>query len=85
MTGPIEVWLRKKNLAVKCMVVHEDESTSEMPVRSLSMRGAQREITTRLKAQNYQPAGRWEATLLVCGHPGGDESVRLFWSEDLAG
>ncbi len=58
--GPIEVWLRQDNMQVKCMVVYEDESTSEPDVDSLSMRGAQREMTSRLIGEGYEPAGRWK-------------------------
>jgi hypothetical protein len=59
-TGPIEVWLSQANLTVTCTVVHEDESTEELSTDSLSMRGAQREITGALIRQGYAPVGRWE-------------------------
>lgn len=58
--GPIEVWLSQVNLTVNCTVVQEDESTSTLDVDSLSMRGAQREITGYLIGQGYRPDGRWE-------------------------
>ncbi|MFF0268666.1 hypothetical protein [Kribbella sp. NPDC004536] len=58
--SPIEVWLRQRNMAIDCTVVHEDESTQELDVNSLSMRGAQREMTGYLIKQGYQPVGRWE-------------------------
>ena len=46
---PIEVWLTQENMEVNCMVVREDESTdNSLDVVSLSMRGAQREITGTL-------------------------------------
>lgn len=57
---PVEVWLTKKNLAVRCMVVHEDESTARLNVNSLSMRGAQREATTHFQSVGYCPVGRWK-------------------------
>jgi hypothetical protein len=57
--GPIEVWLTQKNMAVTCIVVNEDESTREPDIHSLSMRGAQREITGWLIRQGYKPDGRW--------------------------
>jgi hypothetical protein len=68
---PIEVWLRQPHLAVSCTVVREDESTVELDVESLSLRGAMREITGYLISQGYQPAGRWDAT----GGDEGDEST----------
>ena len=58
-TGPIEVWISQSNLEVTCRVVHEDETVDELEVRSLSRRGAQRELTGYLLEQGYQPAGRW--------------------------
>jgi hypothetical protein len=58
-TGPIEVWLSQENMEVTCRIVHEDETTTEPPVDSLSMRGAQREMTGWLIDQGYRPAGRW--------------------------
>lgn len=58
--SPIEVWLRQDNLLVTALVVREDETTYEMDVSSLSMRGAQREITGWLIDQGYTPVGRWE-------------------------
>lgn len=58
--SPIEVWLTKANIGITCRVVHEDESTEELQVDSLSMRGAQREMTGYFKRLGYEPAGRWE-------------------------
>jgi hypothetical protein len=46
-------------MTVTCDVVHEDESTEGLRIVSLSMRGAQREITGWLLAQGYKPDGRW--------------------------
>jgi hypothetical protein len=43
--SPIEVWLRQRNLTVRCKVVYADESTEELEIDSLSMRSAQPEIT----------------------------------------
>jgi hypothetical protein len=59
--GPIEVWLSQKNLEVTCTLVREDESTTDFDVESISLRGAQREITGWLIDEGYQPAGRWTA------------------------
>jgi hypothetical protein len=77
--GPIEVWLTKRNIEVMCRVVHEDETVDELSVESLSMRGAQREITGHFKRLGYEAAGRWETE-----HAAGDESeetVRKFRQE----
>jgi hypothetical protein len=59
--GPIEVWLSQKNLEVTCTVVHETKRTDTLNVKSLSMRGAQREITGYLIKQGYQPVDRWSS------------------------
>lgn len=59
--SPIEAWLTQGNMQVTCRIVREDESTEPMDVDSLSMRGAQREITGYLIEQGYTPVGRWAA------------------------
>jgi hypothetical protein len=58
-SGPVEVWLSKRNLSITCRVVFEDEAVKQLDVRSLSMRGAQREITGLLITVGYEPVGRW--------------------------
>jgi hypothetical protein len=58
--SPLEVWLTNRNIEVTCMVVHEDETTTQLEVDSLSMRGAQREITGYFIGEGYAPVGRWE-------------------------
>lgn len=58
--SPIEVWLTQKNIEVTCRVVREDETTYELEVDSLSLRGAQREITGYLISEGYAPIGRWD-------------------------
>jgi hypothetical protein len=60
--SPVEVWLRQRNLAVKGLIVQEDESTEDFATFSLNMRGAQREVTTRMRTEGYVPVGRWETT-----------------------
>jgi len=75
--SPIEVWLSQVNLQVTCMIVAEDESTREFHVVSLSMRGAQREITGYLISQGFEPVGRWEAAQ-VDGAGDEIEAVRKF-------
>ena len=59
--GPIEVWLSQPHFTVTCRVVHEDETTQTLDVESLSLRGAEREMTGWFISQGYQPAGRWKA------------------------
>lgn len=66
-TQPIEVWLSQPNLEVTCRIVYEDERTDTLDIGSLSMRGAQREVTGYLIKQGYTPAGRWEIEHLVEG------------------
>jgi len=77
--GPIEVWLRKadRGLSINCTVVHDDESTDTLDVDSLSMRGAQREMTGALIREGYEPAGRWE-TEREHDDEGPVETVRSF-------
>ncbi len=70
--GPIEVWLTQKNIGVTCLVANEDETTYQLDVDSLSMRGAQREITGYLIGQDYAPVGRWQ----ICSEDEDDETVR---------
>lgn len=74
--GPIEVWLTAGTIGIDCRVIHEDESATEMVIDSPSMRGAQREITSRLIGDGYAPLARWEATA-DDGHQA-VESVRRF-------
>jgi hypothetical protein len=69
--GPVEIWLTQKNMTINCMVAREDETTELMDVESLSMRGAQREMTGWLISRGYTPSGRWE-------YPEESESVRQF-------
>ena len=76
MAEPIEVWLSQPNMEVKCRIVHDDETTDELPIESLSMRGAQREITGYMIGQGYKPAGRWE--YVTSPLDSGSESVRKF-------
>lgn len=76
--SPVEVWLRRSgNLALDCTVFFDDESSHELDVDSLSMRGAQREMTGYLLRQGYAPAGRWD---VEARDPDGDvlESSRKF-------
>src|SRR5215204_2351399 len=59
-SGPIEVWIRqKKETGFTCMVVHNDKSTYEFDLVSLTLAAAQQEATERLMAGGHHPAGRW--------------------------
>lgn len=69
--NPIEVWLRRDNLLVACMVVHQDESTERFSIGSPSLRAAQREVTRLFTGRGYRPAGRWVAE-------GDHETLRRF-------
>lgn len=76
--GPLEVWLRQDDTAIVCTVVRDDESTYELDVDALSMRGAQREITGYLIDQGYEPTEEWQVE--VAGASGPVETVRRFGS-----
>ena len=54
--GPIEVWLRLTDLAVTCTVVYEDESTRNLNVQAVSMRGAEHEITDFSSTRGTSPS-----------------------------
>ncbi|MCV7177536.1 hypothetical protein [Mycolicibacterium sphagni] len=75
--SPIEVWLRQKNLAITCEVIHDDETGEDLDVDSLSMRGAQREMTRYLLDQGYTAEGGWEDPVEDDDN-NGRESVRRF-------
>jgi hypothetical protein len=75
--GPIEVWLTKANIEVICRVIFEDETDYTLPVDSLSMRGAQREMTAWLIGRGYEPAGRWLYETEE-GYDEGEEAFRKF-------
>jgi hypothetical protein len=66
---PVEVWLSQKNMTITCRVVREDESVDELDIDSLSMRGAEREITGWLIEQGYKPDGRWQIEAEDRGEP----------------
>jgi len=73
---PVEVWLTQRNLAVDCRIVREDETSDDYDMNSMSLRGAQREITGYLIGQGYRPAGRWETA--AEDDRGAAETVRRF-------
>lgn len=80
--GPIEVWLRQGSLEVTCIIVYQDETTELMGIQSLSLLGAQREVTGWLVdgspsgRRKYTPVGRWDVTYQDHGEP--LESMRRF-------
>jgi hypothetical protein len=56
----LQAVLSRKNIEISCTLVFEDESASSLEVASVSVRGAQREITGMLVGDHgYVPAGRW--------------------------
>jgi hypothetical protein len=55
----LQAVLSRKNLEITCTLVFEDESVSYPQPRSMSVRGAQREITGLLVKNGYTPVGRW--------------------------
>jgi hypothetical protein len=58
--GPtLEVWLTLRSVTITCKIVCEDESVREYSIKSLSMRGAEREITGFLINAGYEPTDRW--------------------------
>lgn len=74
--GSIEVWLRQDDGEVVCTVVRDDESTYELDVDALSMRGAQREMTGYFIDEGYEPVGEWQVE--VVGADGPAETARRF-------
>lgn len=70
---PIEVWLTAKDTGVTCMLVRGDETTDQLTVDSLSIPGAQREITGYLIGEGYTPIGSWATP-----DNDADETVRSF-------
>ena len=72
----IEVWVTKKNIKVRVMIVHEDQTTKITTSPFTKMRSAQREITGRLKREGFKPVGRW-----VFEKP--NEAVRVFGEKDI--
>jgi hypothetical protein len=55
----LQAVLSRKNIEITCALVFEDESITYPRVDSVSVRGAQREITGGLVAYGYVPVGRW--------------------------
>ena len=66
-TQPIEVWLSQRNFEVTSRVVYQSERTDHLKIESLSVHGAEREVTGFLIQQGYAPAGRWEIERLIDG------------------
>lgn len=63
MTGPVvAVLVHAGVVSMKCTLTHDNGASEWAPVKALSMRGAQRELTTRMKADGYTPVGRWVTT-----------------------
>jgi hypothetical protein len=73
----IEVCLSQRDLEVTCRIVFGDGSAVGVGVDSLSIAGAQREMTMWLMEQGYEPAGRWNT-----GDGTGHETARMFRHPD---
>jgi hypothetical protein len=75
--GAAEVILTKKNIEVTCAVYADDETLlAEPSVDSVSVRGAQREITAWLLGLGYEFVGRWEWVTPLGAEE--HEAVRVF-------
>ncbi len=55
----LQAVLSRKNIEISCALVFEDESVRYPGVQSVSVRGAQREVTGLLVMGGYIPVGRW--------------------------
>ena len=55
----VEIWLRLDGLRVVCNIVNADESTYRREIDSLSLRGAQREVSGFLVGNGYRPEHDW--------------------------
>jgi hypothetical protein len=64
---PTLKWKRRATLEGSIGGQSADERTDAFDIDSLSMRGAQREVTGFLIEQGYTPAGRWEIERLLEG------------------
>jgi hypothetical protein len=80
--SPIEVWLTEatEGMGISARTIHPDETVHYSEVESLSMRGAQREITGDLIRRGYTAVGRWTVERMV-----NDEPVETSRSFRLAG
>jgi hypothetical protein len=58
-TSPVEVWLTKKDIAVGAVIYADDVVLWQDDTDSISMRGAQREMTAWLISAGYEPLDRW--------------------------
>ena len=60
-TGTVEVWLSWINaeMDIRVRYVRADESTREEIAESVSMRGAQREVSGQMIAAGWEPVSRW--------------------------
>jgi hypothetical protein len=60
MTGPVVVVLRHAGvLSIGCTITHDDGTVEHPMMNALSMRSAQRTMTSRLRADGYEPVARW--------------------------
>jgi acetylornithine deacetylase/succinyl-diaminopimelate desuccinylase-like protein len=63
MNGPVVVVVAHAGvLSMRCTITHDDGHSETPRVFALSMRAAQRELTSRLRSDGYTPVGRWVTT-----------------------
>lgn len=56
----VELIITRRGLDMAARRVNVDETVEELTVDTLSVRGAQREMTGWMISQGYKPLGRWE-------------------------
>ena len=63
VNGPVVVVLVHAGVvSIRCTVNHDDGDHHTLSVKALSMRGAQRELTSRMRHDGYEPVARWVTT-----------------------
>jgi hypothetical protein len=79
-TSPVEVWLTKKDIAVGAVIYADDVVLWQDDTDSISMRGAQREMTAWLISAGYEPLDRWRVEYSNGGgkYDAAIETVRTF-------
>jgi hypothetical protein len=74
-TSPVEVWLTKKDIAVGAVIYADEVVIWQDDADSISMRGAQREMTARLMAAGYEPLDRWRVEYTNGGSGAADTAI----------
>lgn len=71
----VEVIVTRKGMSLMATLYGPDETAVDLEVNTLSVRGAQRDVTASMIDGGYKPLGRWE-TLAEYGDD--EEASRLF-------